>query len=210
MTSLRLVRLSGFSAIIGGVLIVLARVAQVALYGDAPLAEHASAPGFIPYVGLPGYAGGAFLLLGVVGLYAHQYDRLPALGLLAFLIAFAGISLSNDANWLYAFGSPLLDALDPGLLALDLDHARWGALGPALLYSYLAGGLGWFALGLHTLLAGRLPRWVGLAMIVFMALATFTPLRITGPQAVLKNILLAGGPIAFGYALWAGLERRQS
>jgi len=89
-----LIRLSGLSAIVGGVLILLARATQVALYGDAPLVEHASAPGFIAYVGLPGYLSGVFLLLGVVGLYTRQYDRRPALGLIAFLMAIFGISLS--------------------------------------------------------------------------------------------------------------------
>ncbi len=197
-------------AIVGGVLIVLARVTQVALYGDAPLAEHASAPGFVPCVGLPGYAGGVFLLLGTVGLYARQYDRHRIFGLASFLVAFIGISLSNDANWLYAFGSPLLDQLDPELLGLDFLNRRWGALGPAFLISYLAGGLGWLALGLHTLLAGRLPRWVGVTMIVSMALAAFTPLGSTGHQGILKNVFIAAGPFAFGTALWAELGGREN
>jgi hypothetical protein len=210
MSGSRLIRLSGLSAIVGGLLIILARVLQVALYGDSPLAEHASASGFIPYVGLPGYAGGVLLLFGVVGLYARQYDRRRVFGLVAFVIAFIGISLSNDGNWLYAFGSPLLDALDPELLAQDFLDPRWGALGPAFLISYLAGGLGWFAMGLHTLLAGRLPRWVGIAMIVSMALAAFAPLGITGVQGIAKNVFLAAGPIVFGYALWGDLPRSRS
>ena len=142
MNSQALIRWSGLSAILGGVLIVLARVAQVALFGNSPLAEHASSPGFVPAVGLPGYVSGVFLLLGVVGLYARQYDRHRVFGLISFLVAFAGISLSNDANWVYAFGSPLLDRLDPALLGLDFLDPRWGALGPAFLISYLAGGLG--------------------------------------------------------------------
>jgi TRAP-type mannitol/chloroaromatic compound transport system permease small subunit len=71
----------------------------------------------------------------------------------------------------------------------------------------LAGGLGWFAMGLYTLLAGRLPRWVAVTMIVSMALAAFAPLAPAGLSGIVKNVLLAAGPIAFGYALWAGLER---
>ena len=98
MNSQALIRWSGLLAILGGVLIVLARVAQVALFGNSPLAEHASSPGFVPAVGLPGYVSGGFLLLGVVGLYAHQHDRHRVFGLISFLGAFAGISLSNDAN----------------------------------------------------------------------------------------------------------------
>jgi len=206
LTGRSLIRWSGLSAILGGILIVLARVMQVALYGEAALAEHASAPGFVPFVGLPGYASGVFLLLGVIGLYAYQRDRYPVFGLIAFLIAFVGIALSNDANWLYAFGSPLLARLDPELLELNLADPRWMQLGPAFVYSYLAGVLGWVAIGLHTLLAGRLPRWVGATMVVGMTLAALLPLSPDGLPGILKNVLLAAGPIAFGVALAIGLE----
>ncbi len=93
--------------------------------------------------------------------------------MVSFLIAFAGLSLSNAANWLYAFGSPLLQSLDPKLLGLDFLDPQSGVLGPALLYSHLAGGVGWLFLGVHTWLASRLPRWVSLVMIVLMLLGSF-------------------------------------
>jgi hypothetical protein len=210
MSSSRLIRLSGLSAIIGGVLIVLARVSQVALFRDLPLSRQAPLAAFVPAVGLPGFAGGLFLLLGVVGLYARQYDRHATIGLLSFIIGFMGVSLSNAANWMYAFGSPLLQTLSPSLGDLDFLDPKWGLLGPAFLAAYLAGGVGWFFLGLHTLLAGRLPRWVPLTMIVSMGLAAVLPIGTTGVSAILVNVLIAAGPLAFGYALWADLARGES
>jgi hypothetical protein len=210
MTGARLIRLSGLSAIIGGVLIILARVSQVALFRDLPLSQQASSTAFVPAVGLPGFAGGLFLLLGVVGLYARQYDRHVTFGVVSFVIGFVGVALSNAANWLYAFGSPLLQALSPSLVDVDFLDPKWGVLGQAFLAAYLAGGIGWFFLGLHTLLAGRLPRWVALTMIASMALAAVLPIGTTGVSAILVNVLIAAGPFAFGYALWAGLTSRET
>ena len=204
MSQAHLIRLSGLCAIIGGVAIVLARVLQVALFGSQPLSNHASQAPFIPAVGVPGYAGGVFLLLGVIGLYARQARRLGALGVISFAIAFVGISLSNAANWVYAFGSPLLARLDPQLLSSEFLDERWGSLGPAILVSYLSGGLGWLLLGVITLVAKELPIWVGLTMIISMGLAALLPFDTAGPSAILLNLLIAAGPIAFGYALWAG------
>jgi hypothetical protein len=196
-------RTCGLSAILGGLLIVAARVFQVALFGDLPLSQQAFSRSFIPLVGVPGFSGGLFLLLGAVGLYLQQSDRYPGLGFASFVLAFLGLSLSNAANWLYAFGSPLLRQLDPTLLDLDFGDPRWGPLGPALVIAYLAGGAGWLILGLHTLIAGRLPRWVPLTMIICMTLAAVVPLGTTGAQGIIVNVLIAAGPIAFGYALWA-------
>jgi hypothetical protein len=203
VTGTRLIKLSGLSAIVGGVIIILARVTQVALYGATPLSIHASKPAFVPAVGVPGYAGGALLLLGVIGLYACQARKLGTLGSAAFVVAFLGISLSSAANWSYAFASPLFARLDPQLLATDFLDERWGILGDAFLASYLAGGLGWLLLGVMTLVARVLPVWVGPTMVVTMALAAVVPIGTTGPGAILVNVLIAAGPISFGYALWS-------
>ena len=55
------------------------------------------------------------------------------------------------------------------------------------------------------LIAGTLPRWVGVVMLVSMLLAAILPLGTLGPPAILLNLLLATGPITFGYALWTEL-----
>lgn len=201
------IRLCGLSAIIGGLLIVLARLSQVALFGDLPLSQQALSRSFIPLVGLPGFSGGLFLLLGAVGLYLSQRDRYPVFGFASFLLAFLGLSLSNAANWVYGFGSPLLRQLDPTLLELEFGDARWGSFGTAFIVAYLAGGVGWLILGLYTLLAGKLPRWVPLTMMISMTLAAVVPLETTGAEAILVNLLIAAGPLAFGYALWVGKTR---
>jgi hypothetical protein len=200
----------GLSAVVGGLLIVLARVFQVALFGDLPLSQQALSRAFVPLVGLPGFSGGLFLLLGAFGLYLNQSDRYPSLGFACFLLAFLGLSLTNAANWVYGFGSPLLRQLQPTLLELDFGDARWGSLGTAFIVAYLAGGAGWLILALHTLLAGRLPRWVPLTMITSMTLAAVVPLGTTGPQAIIVNLLIAAGPLAFGYVLWAGKTREKN
>jgi hypothetical protein len=71
---------------IGGPFIILARVVQVILFGNAPLSVQAGSKLFLPALGLPGLIGSMGFLLGLVGLYARQAPQTGILDLLAFLL----------------------------------------------------------------------------------------------------------------------------
>ncbi len=210
MTIPRLVRLSGLASIGGGFFIILARVLQVLLFGRSPLSVQAASDFFVPALGVPGLLGSLGFLLGLVGLYLRQARQAGILGLLAFSLAFAAIALSLGANWGYAFMAPFLENQYPTLLDAPFTDPGWGVLGAGFALSYLAGGFGWLLMGVVTLLARVLPRWVGLLVIASIILPALIPLETHGPGGILVNALLAAGPIAVGIALWteAGTEER--
>ncbi len=204
----RLIRWCGLAALAGGIFIILARVFQVVLFGDASLRVHASSPLFVPLLGIPGLVGSVGFLIGIVGLQVRQANRSGPLGLVIFLLAFLGGALSLGANWTYAFATPLLYELQPELLDADLALPIWRTLGSGLLISYLAGAVGWLLMGISVLIAGSLPRWVGLMIIASILSAGLAPVSTDGPWGLLVNILIALGPMAAGYALWAFPDAR--
>lgn len=206
-TARSLIRLSGLAAMIGGLFIVLARVFQVLLFGDAPLSVQAASPLFVPALGVPGLLGSLGFLIGLVGLYARQSERGGAIGVVVFALSLAGVALSLGANWGYAFMAPYLQAQDPGLLNTGFGEQDWGVLGAGFAYSYLAGGFGWLVMGIFTTIAGVLPRWVGPAIVASIVLAAVVPLETRGVGGILVNLILSAGPFAVGFALWSELER---
>ena len=196
------IRISGFFAIAAGLLIILARVLQVALYGALPLSIHAAKPFFVPLVGIPGLLGTIFFLLGITGLYALQAREVGLLGLITYLLAFVGISLSIGANWTYAFGSPYLAFTNASILDTDFRDPVWGIFGTGFIYSYLLSAVGYLAFSAVTIFAGAVPRWIGIVMLASMSLAGVLPFGTVGWTAILLNILMGIGPIVFGYHLW--------
>jgi len=54
------------------------------------------------------------LLLGLLGLYAHQSEAAGQLGLVGFLAAFLGTMLLSGDLWLEAFAFPYLGEVAPG------------------------------------------------------------------------------------------------
>ena len=205
MSSSKLIRLSGLAAITGGVLTIIARVCQVVLFGSQPLSVQAASPSFVAALGVPGLAGSVCLALGITGLYARQAYRIGIAGLFAFLIAYLGLSLSLGANWAYAFAAPHLARTAPNLLDTDFSETAWGVFGTGFAVSYILGAMSWLLMSVVALLAGVLPRWVGVVMLSSMLAAVVLPFGTLGPPAIALNFFLAMGPIAFGYALWAQL-----
>ena len=197
-----LYKLFGGAGVLSGVMIVLARVMQVWLYGDSPLSAHGADTLFVPLVGIPALGGSVLFLLAVTGLYLYQAEKAGVFGFLTFLFAFAGISLSIGANWTYAFGSPYLASTAPALLDADFGHVSWGVFGKGFIYSYLLAGIGYLVFAVSTTIAGSIPRWIGVLMLLSMLLAAVLPISTDGAGAIVLNVLLGIGPIFFGWHLW--------
>jgi hypothetical protein len=139
----------------------------------------------------------------VVGLYARQARQAGRFGLAAFLIAFAGLSLSFGGNWAYAFAAPELAKAAPGVL--DNPTAFSSVLSAGLMVSYLLGVAGWLLMGVATLTARVLPRWPAVTMIVSIILVgVMLPLfgSLSPAVKILFNVLISAGPAALGYAVW--------
>jgi hypothetical protein len=103
----------------------------------------------------------------------------------------------------------ILGSTAPSLLDTGFSEPDWGIFGMGFLASYLLGATSWLLMSVVTIAAGVLPRWVGSVMLASMLLAAILPLGTLGPPAIIMNLLLALGPIFFGYALWAELGKGQ-
>ena len=193
-----LIRWTGVAGMAGGLLIVLTRVAEVALFGDMPLSEQATGRGF-PLVGALGLAGSLLVYLLILGLYARIASRAGYFGLFAFLTAFVGTGLGLGMNWTYAFALTALAQTDPSFV----DAGFPGLLGTGIISAAGVGLLGWILMGLSSLRAGVLPRWPA-GVLVASAILLMLPFGSrTGFSGIATNALIAAGPAAFGYALWA-------
>lgn len=155
-------------------------------------------------------------LLGIVGLYARQVNKVGWLGLAGFLLLSLSWALQTAFVFAEAFILPQLATTAPqfvdsylGLASGRASTVNLGAL-PALYavvgISYMLGGL---LFGIATLRAGILPRW---AAGVLAVAAGVTPAAALLPHHIQR---FAAVPVAFalawlGYALWAERKERAS
>jgi len=153
-------------------------------------------------------------VVGIVGLYARQAEKVGVFGLLAFVVLATSWTLLTCFVFVEAFIAPPLAAAAPefvdAMLGISYGHTGNVNLGvlPAL-YSvvgitYMLGGL---LFGIATFRAGILPR-VPAALLAIAA--TLTPLAAMLPHAEQRYAAI---PVAFalawlGYALFS--ERRAS
>jgi hypothetical protein len=194
--------LSGLANLFAAFFIILARVDQVLLFANQPLSVYSQNAWFVPLVGVPGIVGSVFFLLGVTGIYVGQAQRAGWIGLIAFLLAFTGLSFSLSANWAYAYVSPYIGSLNPLLLDANFRDAAWGLLGQGFLQAYFLGAAGYMLFALSTLSIRGLPRWAGIVMLISMPLAALLPIDVNSKWAIALNVVLASGPLASGIALW--------
>jgi len=191
---------------LAGVMIVLARVMQLWLFGGSSLSVHGGRPLFVPLVGIPGLIGSILFLLAVTGLFLYQSESAGTLSLLAFLFAFVGISLSVGANWTYAFGSPFLASATPSVLDANFNNPVWGVFGKGFIYSYLLSGVGYLVFTVSVIVVGKVPRWIGIVMFSSMLGAALLPISTNGAGAIVVNVFLGMGPFIFGLYLWRESE----
>jgi hypothetical protein len=108
MPASALIRWSGLASMAGGVLFIILQVTSwaVGLEGD-DLALTAAMPAWVPIRALE-VVGGLLIVLGLVGLYAHQAEAAGMLGLIGFAAAFVGSVLAVANTFVFAFVPPAL------------------------------------------------------------------------------------------------------
>ena len=173
MHSSDLIRWSGLAAILGGVLLLISDLLSLTAPSGS-LSEAATTTSYAVDSGLR-LIGGTSLLLGLVGLYARQSAASGALGLVAFLVAFAGTTLILGTWWTNAFVAPSLATEEPAFL----EAGPTGALGFGFTLSFALGAVGWLLFGLVSFGARVYPRAAVVVLMVGAALA-FAPLPISG------------------------------
>ena len=177
MNSSDLIRWSGLAAVLGGALLIVSDFLSFTV-NSGDLAEVVTTGAYLADGSMRVLAG-VLLLLGLVGLYAIQSDATGALGLVAFLVAFAGTALILGTWWTNAFVAPSLATEAPAFL----EAGPAGVLGVAYTMSFALGAVGWLLFGLVSLRARIYPR---VAVVVLMAGAALTFAPLPGGQVVFE------------------------
>ncbi len=152
MRSSNLIRWSGLSAILGGALLLISDLLSLTVTSGS-LSEIVATTSYAIDSGTRILAG-VLLLLGLVGLYAHQSEASGTLGLVAFLAAFAGTALILGTWWTNAFVAPSLATEAPAFL----DAGPTGVLAFEFTMSFALAAVGWLLFGLVSLRARVYPR----------------------------------------------------
>ena len=191
MSSSSLVRWSGLVAMVAGVLLLIAELLELLpVFDDIPFSELALTRIFTFQLML--YLVGLILLaVGLVGLYAHQSETVGPLGLVGFLIAFAGTVFFTGFFWANIFVAPALAVGAPEFL----DS---GGRFPGFRLSLIIYAVGWLLFGLASLKARVYARAPVVALIIGAALDLF--------GAPLSGLVIDAAFIWLGFSLLSGRE----
>lgn len=189
MSSLGLVRWSGLVAMVAGVLLLIAELLELLpVFDDIPFSALALTSIFTLQLTL--YLAGLILIaVGLVGLYAHQSETVGLLGLVGFLVAFAGTVLFTGFFWANIFVAPALAVGAPEFL----DQ---GGRFPGFRLSLIIYAVGWLLFGLASLKARVYPRAPVVALIFGAALDLF--------GAPLSGLVIDAAFVWLGFSLFSG------
>ena len=168
MSSSNLLRLGGLAAVAAATLILFTQLLSFLLDESVP-----STPVVVNSV--LKLLSSFLLLVGLVGLYAHQSEAAGPLGLAGFLVAFLGTMLLSGDLWLEAFALPYLGEVAPRLI----EQTPTGTLAVGGLASFTTFAMGWVLFGVASLRA-----------------------RVFARGAAI--VLVAGGLIGFGFVIFPG------
>jgi hypothetical protein len=188
MSSSDLIRWSGLAAMVAGALWAVGALFDLIYFSPEPFSEVAQTSSFL-FQQVLYLLGAPLLLIGLVGLYARQSQAAGALGLVGFLLAFAGTLLGAGLAWAGMFMVPALATEAPDFL---------DAGPPGLFLTFTGLGVGWLVFGIATLRARLYPRRAAILVIVGAVIFAL-PLPFTA-------IVLAGAVAWLGFHLFMGTE----
>jgi hypothetical protein len=189
MSSSSLVRWSGLVAMVAGVLLLIAELLELLpVFDDIPFSELALTRIFTFQLML--YLVGLILLaVGLVGLYAHQSETAGLLGLVGFLMAFAGTVFFTGFFWANIFVAPALAVGAPDFL--DSEGRFHGFRLSLIIYA-----VGWLLFGLASLKARVYPRGPVVALIIGAAIDLF--------GVPLSGLIIYPAVVWLGFTLFSG------
>lgn len=198
MSSSNLIRWSGLTALIGGVLFAILDIVDFVSFGNQSLPEVATKGTWIIVQGSFILAI-AFITLGLVGLYVYQASQAGTLGLVAFALTFFGGMMAAGSSWSETFFGPWMAEEAPGLMGGDPA----GSVITGVLISYLLFALGWFLFGLASLQAKVLPR--GASVLLMIGAVLFLALGLI--ELPFASAVLGTAIAWLGSALWSGISQ---
>lgn len=207
-------RWSGLMAMLGGLLVAIGIPLHPLRYGEAVKQSPYAAIHTLIAVGL------MLALFGLVGLYVRQADKLGALGLTGFFIAFVGQTLTLSGLMTEGFMWPAVAQYDPAAVHNFDVNSPVGQvialLAPAFFGGLILFAVGYALFGVATVRAAVPARWGGVLIALGAVLYTvggFT-LPLFGTHSIVVTIIESSGAIPFGlgfilmgYTLWADRKR---
>lgn len=209
MSTTKLIRWSGLALMLGGIALAV----HYLTHPPGETAQYAFYPLWVPSHWLGGIAL-MLIPLGLMGLYARQWEKAGLLGLIGFVLTYVGCTLSAGASIFLSVG------VVPFLAARGMDSLV-DPKGPLFTSSamQLAVGLGALSLllglllfAVATLRARVLPRWgawlviltipLGVVALVFILFIGTSP-SLQGIGQTLIGGVLGLGLLAWGWALWS-------
>ncbi len=156
MNLAKLIRTSGWTLALGGLLLICAEIVYILYPGNPEVrgittASRISASFF--------FSGALLLTVGLPGVYLRQAERAGAFGRVAFLLALAGSALMIASDWNELFADPAL------MLIPNFDTELPVSLLAGYMLNYATYTLGWLLFGIATLRARVLPRPLALLLI---------------------------------------------
>jgi hypothetical protein len=194
MSSSDLIRWSGLAAIAAGALLAVAALLDLTYFGPERRFSEVVQTGSYLFQQVLYLLGVMLLLVGLVGLYASHSQAAGALGLVGFLVAFAGTVLVAGFLWASTFIAPALAAEVPEFLDAGAP--------PGLFLTFITFAVGWLLFGIATLRARVYPRWAAILLIVGAVIAIL-PLPFT-------TIVLSVAVAWLGFHLFTGRDAAEA
>jgi len=191
-----IIKWGGLAAIVGGVLTLGLDLWDFVLTGDQPVSVNALASGWIA-LHIAYLVADVLVLLALGAMWLAQSKLAGALGLVGFLIAFAGTVMLASLEWSTAFLFPWLAESAPDLL----DGDPSGAAFAGFIFTVLLVTVGWLLFGVASLRARVLPRgpvWLLMAGVVII-------LVLGAADAPFIDVVWGLGLAWLGYSLWSGV-----
>lgn len=198
MSAMTLVRWSGLACIVAGLFWPLGQLIHPPHTPDGYQSSL-----WVPAHLLP-YLAGLLALFGLVGLLARQLREAGRLGVIGFVLAFAGTALSLMGGREQVFIQPLLAARAPELLAPD----ALAGLAQLILTS-LVKSVGYILLGVAIVRAGVVPWPVGILLAVGGPTLAFSPPIGSDVVFLVTGTIFGLGYAWLGYSLWTGTPGEQ-
>lgn len=200
MTSTRLIRWSGLSAVLAGVLILVADFLDLYLVS---LVRPEAVPTTAAYriESVSALLGLVLWLVGLIGVYARQLENAGPLGLAGFLVSLCGIVLPAGMYWSNLFIVHSLAQVAPGSLYSLPDRDQ------GIILSFVVAALGGVLFGAAILKARLFPRGAAILLIIGALLSCVSILRIPLP---LPDAVFSVAIIWLGLVLWAGREQEEA
>lgn len=203
-TQNNLIRWSGLALAVGGVGIALFLITVYPLGNFLSPAVLAMGQSMLAHTFH--WIGATFALLGLVGWYVRQKAETGILGLIGFILAFIGTSMSLVGAVSAGYIFPSVAMANPELFD-PTGPLFASASAIPFFFGFGAFMLGYVLLGIATIRAQILPAW-GATLVIAGAIFFNLPPQPVGPVptfvTLLGAILYGAGAVWIGLALWSG------